>query len=200
MDDTGGVWRVTVRSADGATATLVARALICAVDQFANPVVPNIKGANDSSGEVYQTAAWPDGVDLTGRRVAVIGAGATGFQLVPAIAETAAHVDVYQRTPQWMAPNPNYHAPVGAGAQWAIRHLPFYGRWVRFVSWFPLLDALDEQVRIDPVWDNSGLSCNRANLAIGEPYAYLGITVPGLPNLFCMCGLGTNAVNGASII
>ncbi|MFN8101901.1 MAG: NAD(P)/FAD-dependent oxidoreductase [Mycobacterium sp.] len=305
-DDGAGVWRVTVRCADGGTETLAARALICAVGQFANPVVPNIKGANDFAGEVYLTAAWPDGVDLTGRRVAVIGAGATGFQLVPAIADAAAHVDVYQRTPQWMAPNPNYHTPVGPGAQWAIRHLPFYGRWVRFVSWFPLLDALDEQVRIDPAWDDGGLSCNQANQAIrelfiawmkaftddedllakvtpgyppmgkrtlqddgtwlrtlqrddvelvtgpvteitadgvtgadgvhrpadvliwatgfdvnhqlgpirvhgidgvelgaawgDEPYAYLGVTVPGFPNLFCMYGPGTNAVNGASII
>ncbi|PRC57554.1 4-hydroxyacetophenone monooxygenase, partial [Mycobacterium sp. ITM-2017-0098] len=84
-------------------------------------------------------------IDLRGKRVAVIGAGASGFQLVPAIAGTA-HVDVYQRTPQWMAPNVHYHEPVGAGARWATRHLPYYARWLRLVSWWPIADALDEQI------------------------------------------------------
>jgi len=49
-----------------------------------------------------------------------------------------------------------------------MRHLPYYARWLRFVSWWPIADALDEQVRIDPDWDNGGLSCNAANHAIRE--------------------------------
>ena len=102
--------------------------------------------------------------------MAVIGAGASGFQLVPAIAETTAHVDVYQRTAQWMAPNVNYHAPVGDGARWAIRHLPYYGRWLRFVSWWPIADALDEQITIDPDWDNGGQSVSAGNQTIREVF------------------------------
>jgi 4-hydroxyacetophenone monooxygenase len=305
-DDESATWQVTIRGADGRQETLISRALICAVGQFSNSVIPNIKGANDFRGPSFHTADWRADVDLTDKRVAVIGAGASGFQLVPAIADTTECVDVYQRTPQWMAPNPMYHAAIPDPARWAIRHLPYYGRWLRFVSWWPIADALDEQVRIDPDWDNGGLSCNESNHAIREmfiawmrvfcadekllekvtpnyppmgkrtlqdngtwlttlqrddvelitdgiaeiatdgvrtvdgvhrpadvlvwatgfdvnhqlgpinvrgldgvelnttwgdsAYAYLGITVPGFPNFFCMYGPGTNGVNGASII
>lgn len=167
-DDATATWRVAVRGADGTTDELTARALICAVGQFSNPVIPDIKGANRFRGPAFHTADWRDDVDLAGKRVAVIGAGASGFQLVPAIADLTEHVDVYQRTPQWMAPNPMYHETVPDAARWAMRHLPYYARWLRFVSWWPIADALDEQVRIDPDWDNGGLSCNAANHAIRE--------------------------------
>ncbi|WP_445170427.1 flavin-containing monooxygenase [Mycolicibacterium sp. Dal123E01] len=305
-DDDSATWRVTITDGDGCAEVLTAQALICAVGQFSNSVIPDIKGNKSFRGPSFHTADWCDDVDLTDKRVAVIGAGASGFQLVPAIADLTQQVDVYQRTPQWMAPNPMYHESIPGGARWAIRHLPYYGRWLRFVSWWPIADALDEQVQIDPDWDNGGLSCNESNHAIREmfiawmrvfctdeallakvtpsyppmgkrtlqdngtwlttlqradvelitdniaeiapdgvttgdgvfrpadvlvwatgfdvnhqlgpinvrgldgielntvwgdsAYAYLGITVPGFPNFFCMYGPGTNAVNGASII
>ncbi|PRC46835.1 4-hydroxyacetophenone monooxygenase, partial [Mycobacterium sp. ITM-2017-0098] len=102
-DESTSTWRVRIRACDGTVDTLAARALICAVGQFSTAVIPDIKGANDFSGSSCHTADWDESIDLRGKRVAVIGAGASGFQLVPAIAGTA-HVDVYQRTPQWMAP------------------------------------------------------------------------------------------------
>ena len=169
-DESTATWRVRIRSGDGTAQTLSARGLICAVGQFSNPVIPDIEGAKDFGGPSFHTADWDDTVDLSGKRVAVIGAGASGFQLVPAIAGTTAHVDVYQRTAQWMAPNVNYHAPVGDGARWATRHLPYYGRWLRFVSWWPIADALDEQITIDPDWDNGGLSVSAGNHTIREVF------------------------------
>ncbi|OBK22917.1 4-hydroxyacetophenone monooxygenase [Mycobacterium asiaticum] len=168
-DENSATWRVAIRGPAGNEA-LTVRALICAVGQFSNPVIPEIKGVEAFRGPSFHTADWRDDVDLTDKRVAVIGAGASGFQLVPAIADATRHVDVYQRTPQWMAPNPLYHDVIPDGARWAIRHLPYYGRWLRFVSWWPLADALDEQVRLDPAWDNGGLSCNESNHAIREMF------------------------------
>lgn len=305
-DETSRSWRVVCRSADGHEDELTACALICAVGQFSNPVIPDLPGADSFDGPAFHTAGWRDDVDLTGKRVAVIGTGASGFQLVPAIAGLTEHVDVYQRSPQWFAPNIFYHEPVGDGAKWAIRHLPYYGRWLRFASWWPLADAGHELVKIDPNWDTGGQSCGEANHGLREvlvawmrsftddeallakvtpdyppmgkrmlqdngtwlktlqrddvdlicegiaeitsdgittvdgvhraadvliwatgfdvnhqlgpinirglggrslnevwgdaPYAYLGITVPGFPNFYCLYGPGTNAVNGTSII
>ncbi len=72
--------------------------------------------------------------------MALIGAGASGFQIAPAIAEEVEHLTVFQRTAQWMFPNPNYHEVVGPGVQWALRHLPFYGRWYRFLLFWPACD------------------------------------------------------------
>ncbi len=173
-DQATSTWQIKIRpthdGVDRAPETLSARGLICAVGQFSNPVIPNIKGAKDFQGPSFHTADWDDSIDLAGKRVAVIGAGASGFQLVPAIADTAAHVDVYQRTPQWMAPNVNYHAPVGQAARWATRHLPYYGRWLRFVTWWPIADALNEQITIDPDWDNDGLSVSASNHTIREVF------------------------------
>src|SRR5262249_1798294 len=118
-DHNSSTWRIVIRSASAAEEELRARALICAVGQFSNAVTPDIKGANTFSGPSFHTADWRDDVDLSGKRVAVIGAGASGFQLVPAIAERTERVDVYQRTPQWMAPNVAYHDAIPNGARWA---------------------------------------------------------------------------------
>ena len=167
-DEQSATWRVATRSAAGVEEELGARAVICAVGQFSNAVIPNIKGADGFHGPSFHTADWRDDVDLTGKRVAVIGAGASGFQLVPAIADRTEQVDVYQRTPQWMAPNVAYHETIPDGARWAIRHLPYYGRWLRFISWWPLTDAAEDRVMIDPEWDTGGQSCGEANHATRE--------------------------------
>lgn len=167
-DEASGTWQIETRAADGSSATLTARGLICAVGQFSNSVIPDIKGGKDFRGPSFHTADWRDEVDLTGKRVAVIGAGASGFQLVPAIAAETEHVDVYQRTAQWMAPNVNYHAAVTDGERWAIRHLPYYGRWLRFVCWWPIADGAADRTVIDPDWDNGGLSCGEANHQVRE--------------------------------
>ena len=246
-------------------------------------------------------------MDLTGKRVAMIGAGASGFQIAPSIAGEVEQLTVFQRTAQWMFPNPNYHATVGPGGRWALRHLPFYGRWYRFLIFWPGCDKGLEAARVDPDYpdqqravsemneltrqmftdwivsqvgddpdliakvvpdypatgkrtlqdngswlqaltrDNvelvrtgidrieadgvvtvdgrhhpadvivyaTGFYANRvlwpleitgrdgADLRAlwGErPAAYLGITVPGFPNLFCMYGPGTNLAHGGSLI
>ena len=57
---------------------------------------------------------------------------------------------MFQRTAQWMFPNPNYHAEVGPGVQWALRHLPFYGRWYRFLLFWPGCDKGLDAARVDP--------------------------------------------------
>lgn len=61
----------------------------------------------------------------------MVGAGASGFQIAPTIAPDVEHLTIFQRTAQWMFPNPNYHEPVRPGVRWALEHLPFYGRWYR---------------------------------------------------------------------
>src|SRR5439155_15646105 len=88
--------------------------------------------------------------DLTAKDVVMVGAGATGFQVAPAIAEQVKSLTVIQRTAQWMFPNPNYHEPVGPGVRWALKHLPFYGRWYRFLIFWPGCDTGLEAARVDP--------------------------------------------------
>ena len=140
-DDATSTWGVTVRTAAGDSETLRARAVICAVGQLNQPYIPDIAGADSFTGPAFHTARWDHGVDLTGKNVVMIGAGATGFQVAPAIADTVGQLTIFQRTAQWMFPNPDYHAVVGPGMRWALRHLPFYGRWYRFLVFWPGCDT-----------------------------------------------------------
>ena len=91
-----------------------------------------------------------------------IGAGASGFQIAPTIADEVEQLTVYQRTAQWMFPNPNYHRAVPDGERWAMRHLPFYGRWFRFLTFYPGRRAHRSSAhRIDPDYDDGGLADQR---------------------------------------
>ncbi|HYR13838.1 MAG TPA: NAD(P)/FAD-dependent oxidoreductase [Mycobacterium sp.] len=306
-DDGTASWSVRARDRNGATTTLSARAVISAVGQLNRPHLPDIDGQQDFAGPAFHSSEWDHAVDLRGKRVAMIGAGASGFQIAPAIAGDVDRLTVFQRTAQWMFPNPNYHAEVGPGVQWALRHLPFYGRWYRFLLFWPGCDKgldaarvdadypdqqaavseineitrimftewISSQVGDDPellakvvpdypatgkrtLQDNGSWlrTLTRDNVELvrtgidriesdavvtadgtrypadvivyatgfhankmlwpmtivgrggeilserwGErPSAYLGITVPGYPNLFCMYGPGTNLAHGGSLI
>jgi 4-hydroxyacetophenone monooxygenase len=306
-NEASATWAVRTRTTGGTEDVLTARAVISAVGQLNRPHIPEIAGAETFAGPAFHSARWDHDVDLAGKLVAMIGAGASGFQIAPTIAPDVDHLTVFQRTAQWMFPNPNYHATVGPGVRWALHHLPFYGRWYRFLIFWPGCDKGLEAARVDPdypdpqravsemneltrqmftdwivgqVGDDSDLiakvvpdypatgkrtlqdngawlgALTRENVELvrtsidhieadavvtadGERYpaevliyatgfratevlfpmdivgrggvdlreswgerpaAYLGITVPGFPNFFCMYGPGTNLAHGGSLI
>ncbi|MBN8831708.1 MAG: NAD(P)-binding domain-containing protein, partial [Sphingomonadales bacterium] len=111
------MWEVHVDGPDGPR-TLRANAVISGVGFLNRPNMPQIEGMETFQGASWHTARWPDNVDLTGKRVAVIGTGCTGYQLVPELVKLAGHVTVFQRTPQWMLGIPGYLAkPVIASGE-----------------------------------------------------------------------------------
>ncbi len=162
-DEDSSTWSVRTRSADGTEDILVARAVISAVGQLNRPNLPDIAGADSFAGPSFHSARWDHDVDLAGKRVAMIGAGASGFQIAPTIAPEVAHLTVFQRTAQWMFPNPNYHAAVGPGVRWALHHLPFYGRWYRFLILWPGCDKGLEAARVDPEYPDQQRAVSEMN-------------------------------------
>ncbi|MDF1822188.1 MAG: NAD(P)/FAD-dependent oxidoreductase [Alcanivoracaceae bacterium] len=90
---------------------LRARHIISACGGLISPKMPDIKGLDSFKGEVIHTARWPENLDLDGKRVAVIGTGATAVQLIPEIAGKAKQLDVYQRTPIWVLKKPDGELP-----------------------------------------------------------------------------------------
>ena len=101
---------------------LTARIVISATGPLADPSVPNLPGIADFPGPVLHTGAWDEGCDLTGKRVAVVGTGASAIQLVPAIAERVSELTLFQRTPAWvMARRDRALTPV---EHWLYRHVP----------------------------------------------------------------------------
>ena len=159
-DEATGNWAIDLQGPDGAE-TLAARTLISAVGQLSRPHVPDVVGTFD--GPAFHTARWDHTVDLAGKDVVMIGAGATGFQVAPAIADEVGSLTVLQRTAQWMFPNPGYHDAVGPGTQWALRHLPGYARWFRFLIFFPGCDAGLAAAKVDPDWEPQATSVSEIN-------------------------------------
>ncbi|MDR3661520.1 MAG: NAD(P)/FAD-dependent oxidoreductase [Mycobacterium sp.] len=162
-DEDTATWQVAVRGPHGTEEMLSARAVISAVGQLNRPYLPPIPGQDAFTGPWFHSAQWDHDVDLTGKRVAMIGAGASGFQIAPTIADKVASLNVFQRTAQWMFPNPNYHAKVGAGVQWALRHLPFYGRWYRFLLFWPGCDKGLAAARVDPDYPDQQRAVSEIN-------------------------------------
>ena len=106
FDEGEHLWRVTTDKG-----CVTARHLVSATGGLISPKMPDIEGVEDFQGERMHTARWDHEVDLTGKRVAVIGTGATAVQLIPEIAPQVAHLDVYQRTPIWVLKKPDVRMP-----------------------------------------------------------------------------------------
>jgi 4-hydroxyacetophenone monooxygenase len=167
-DEDAQVWRVTTRTHDGKRHALTASAIISAVGQLNRPHVPDLPNLDQFAGPVFHSAQWDHTVDLKDKRVALIGAGASGFQIGPAIVDDVRRLVVFQRTAQWIVPNRHYHAAVEPGAQWAMRHLPGYAAWYRFLLLWQASDKMLEIARVDPSWPELPLSANARSAGLRE--------------------------------
>ncbi len=103
FDRRTATWSLTLEDGD----TIQASAVVSALGQLNRPALPDIPGRADFAGPSWHSARWDHCVDLAGLRVAVVGTGASAIQFVPEVAKTAAHVDVYQRTPPYILPKPD---------------------------------------------------------------------------------------------
>ena len=117
-DDAAKLWRI--ETADGKT--LTARALVSGMGGLHVPNFPNLPGMNAFKGRAWHSAQWPDDAALEGKRVAIIGSGASAIQITPEIAPIVTKLDLYQRTPNWIVPKRDRF--VGAGERGYFRALP----------------------------------------------------------------------------
>ena len=105
------------------------RAVVSAAGALHLPAYPDIPGAERFAGTSFHSARWDQSCDLAGKRVAVIGTGASAIQFVPEIAKQAAQLTVFQRTPPWIHPRPD--APIPARMRTAFRKAPVAARALR---------------------------------------------------------------------
>ncbi|MFM8856094.1 MAG: FAD-dependent oxidoreductase [Actinomycetota bacterium] len=157
-------WAVSLHdTASGARRTVHADAVISAVGQLNRPKIPDIPGMSSFAGPMFHSAQWRSDVDLSGKRVAVIGTGASGIQLIPEIARGAASVAIFQRTPTWLFPVPHYHEEVPSGFQWLLKTVPGYAQWYRFTLFWRATEGVLPSCVVDPTWDDGGLSVSVSN-------------------------------------
>lgn len=116
FDEVAGVWTMTLGNGE----TLQAATVVSAVGQLHRPAYPNINGLEDFDGPAFHSAHWDHSIDLTGKRVAVIGTGASAIQFVPRVAEKAKELLVFQRSPGWVMPKvESRFSPLG---RWLLKH------------------------------------------------------------------------------
>jgi 4-hydroxyacetophenone monooxygenase len=305
-DERSARWTVSLRDRDGRERSEHANVVISAVGQLNRPAMPKLPGLERFAGPAFHTAQWRHDVDLRGKRVGIIGTGASAMQVVPQLAREVDKLVVFQRSAQWAIRNADYFRSVSEGKKWLLHHVPYYAAWYRFRLFFTNADGLHAGLQIDREWPELRRSINATNdrirhmlteyieheirdrpdlrdqvvpdyppfakrmlmdndwfrtltrdnvelvtapvAGIGEhtvqlqdgseheldalvfatgfaanrflwpmliggnggrllheqwgddPRAYLGITVPGFPNLFCLYGPNTNLAHGGSII
>ena len=103
FDKDSGTWLINL--SDGST--LKSRFVITAVGPLSNPAIPEINGKETFKGPIFHSAKWNHDVGLKGKRIAVIGTGASAIQFVPRIAQEAANVELFQRSAPWVLPKPD---------------------------------------------------------------------------------------------
>jgi len=142
--------------------------VISCVGQLNQPKVPEINGLKKFQGNMFHSSQWPNFDAISGKKVAVVGTGASAFQIVPSIAKSCKELTIFQRSPPWMFPNPQYHEEVDDGKKWLLKNLPFYSRWYRFLLFYPGSDQLLDSLFIDPAWKVRSDSINQKNDAMRE--------------------------------
>lgn len=128
-DEAAATW--TVQFADGEEQTV--HILISAVGQLSQPVLPNIPGAASFEGIAFHSARWQHDVDLTGKKVAVVGTGASAIQFIPHLVEQVDQLTVFQRSPAYILPKPDQ--AYGPRYRAGLRHVPGMLRGERATFW-----------------------------------------------------------------
>lgn len=162
-DDTAQRWQVTVQRPDGSRETLSANVVISAAGIFNPPVWPKIDGLDSFQGPCFHTAEWRDDVDLTDRRVAIIGNGASCMQIGPEIQHRVKSLTIFQRSPHWAAPFPQFRKAVPEALRFLFREVPLYAAWYRVRLGWTFNDRVHATLQKDPDWPHKERSLNATN-------------------------------------
>ncbi len=156
-------WEVVTRDGNGSVRTRTANVLISAVGIF-NPIkFPDIPGLKSFAGPCFHTAEWPQTLDLTGKRVAVVGNGASAMQICPEIQHQVAALSIFQRSTHWVAPNAQFRKQIPEALRYLLREVPLYRAWYRLRLGWTYGDQVHQALQKDPTWPHAERSLNKAN-------------------------------------
>ncbi|MEV7863001.1 NAD(P)/FAD-dependent oxidoreductase [Streptomyces hirsutus] len=156
-DDEAGQWVVTIADArSGGRSELRCAALVTAAGLHSSPNIPDFPGLADFQGQVVHSARWTNDTRIAGKKVAVVGTGASAMQAVVAIADDVESMLVLQRSPQWIAPNEHYFEPASKTKHWLFDHVPYYRAWYRFRLYWLYTERIFAALRVDPEREAKG--------------------------------------------
>lgn len=156
-------WQIHAVDRDGNLDVSYARVVITAAGYLNRPRWPAVPGRETFAGISIHSAQWDPSLDLTGRRVAVIGAGCTAVQIVDACVDQVEWLTVFQRQPHWVAPRKRLTDDVPEYRRFLGRHVPYYANWNRLKSYWGTADNNYPVILQDPDWAASHLSISPAN-------------------------------------
>lgn len=162
-DQETNTWLVTTTTRDGRVRTRRFNAIITGIGQLDQPHIPSWPGQEDFIGTQMHSQEWDDSIDLRGKRVAVIGTGASAYQIIPAICDQAQELHVFQRSSPWMIPAESYHRPMTDTANWMHSKVPCYGKWFRL---WAIAQGIEGRIHLgiaEPGWDKAPLSVSASN-------------------------------------
>lgn len=156
-------WQIHSVGPDGTRDVSYANVVIPAAGYLNRPRWPDLPGRETFSGISIHSAQWDPELDLTGKRVAIIGAGCTAVQIVDACVDQVAHMTVFQRQPHWVAPRRRASDDVPAYRRWLGTRLPYYANWIRLKSYWGTSDNNYPVILHDEEWAAEHLSISPAN-------------------------------------
>ena len=162
-DDERKQWQIHWATADGQRDISFASVVVTAAGYLNRPRWPDVKGRETFAGISIHSALWDPSLDLSGKRVAIIGAGCTAVQIVDACVDQVEHLTVFQRQPHWVAPRKRLTDDVPAHRRYLGRHLPYYANWTRLKSYWGTADNNYPVILQDPEWARDHLSISAAN-------------------------------------
>ena len=162
-DEASKTWKVVLRDRHGKLRETRANVVISGVGQLNRPKKSFIKGLESFTGPCFHSAQWRHDVDLSGKRVAIIGTGASAMQILRTVASQASDVTIFQRSPQWVRPSNDYHRDVKPQTMWLFENIPFYFDWYRFGLFWRFGDGLLPTLRRDETWPHLQRSMNSRN-------------------------------------
>jgi 4-hydroxyacetophenone monooxygenase len=156
-------WQIHAVDRDGNRDVSYARVVITAAGYLNRPRRPAVNGRDTFSGISIHSAQWDPALDLSGKRVAIIGAGCTAVQIVDACVDEVEHLTVFQRQPHWVAPRKRASDDVPEFRRYLGRHVPYYANWNRLKSYWSTADNNYPVILRDPQWAKDHLSISPAN-------------------------------------
>ncbi len=184
-DESRRAWQVTTQDADGQRRVRWFSAVVSAVGQLDRPHIPDFPGAADYRGITMHTQEWRQDVDWRGARIAVIGTGASAYQVVPAaMRDGVEKLVLFQRSAPWMLPAPTYHDDVTDAFAWLRRKVPYYAQWYRLWVIMIGIEGRTHTTTAEEGWPGAPLSVSAKNAEVREKLiARLASQLEGRPDL-----------------
>ncbi len=182
-DEAAKLWEIKAEGPGGPRVWRV-NAVIASVGFLSRPNLPDIEGMETFKGKAFHTARWPVDLELKGKRVAVIGTGATGYQMIPELAQLVGHTYVFQRTPNWCFDTKGYLEAFPPQVNWLDRNFPYITNFIRFrVSYLTGPEFVMKTMRADPEFKDEQARSQRNKNVRESQLAFLHSKLAARPDL-----------------